>query len=247
MGDKVYENNMKRRIQFEVGKIYHIFNRGVAKCQICESENDFWRFLQGFCLFNDKNSASNILWQLEKTRGRLTLNILKEYLINDNERNPLARILSYCIMPNHFHLMIEEIEEGGITKFMQKLGGGYARYFNNKHKRVGGLFEGRFKAVPVEDERQLLYLLVYINVINPGQLVEPNLKEEGIKDMEKVLQAAENYSFSAHSDYLEKRGSLIIKKGILKELLSTVAAYRELVADVLQNKKYSEINHLFLE
>ncbi|MBI2626483.1 MAG: transposase [Candidatus Nealsonbacteria bacterium] len=239
---------MNPKRQFEVGKIYHIYNRGVAKCQICEGESDTWRMLQGFCLFNDKNSAANILWQLERDRGRLTLNVLKDYILNPaNKRKPLVRILAYCIMPNHFHLLAEEIEKNGITKFMQKFGAGYARYFNNKHNRVGGLFQGRFKAVPVENEQQLLYLLVYINVINPGQLVEPNLKENGIKNMEEVLRKADEYQFGTHQEYIGKRGPLIIEKGIFTELLPTPEMYRELVESVLRNKKYSEIQHLFLE
>ncbi|MBI3069823.1 MAG: hypothetical protein HYY87_00775, partial [Candidatus Levybacteria bacterium] len=84
---------------------YHIYNRGVAKCDIYRMEADDWRFLQGLCLFNDKNSAANILWQLEKTRGRLTLNVLKKYIKDQKyERKPLVRILAYCAMPNHFHL-----------------------------------------------------------------------------------------------------------------------------------------------
>ena len=238
---------MRRKV-FEPGKIYHIYNRGVAKCRICEEEADFWRLLQGLCLFNDRNSVSNILWQLERNRGRLTLNVLKDYIKNQKyERKPLVRILAYCVMPNHFHLLIEELEEGGIVKFMQKLGGGYVRYFNNKHNRVGGLFQGSYKAVLVENERHLLYLLVYINVINPGQLVEPNLKEEGIKDVKKILQRAEGYLWGTHQEYIGKRGSIIIEKGILGELLPTPEAYRELAEAVLRDKKYTEITHLFLE
>jgi putative transposase len=239
---------MQRKIQFEPGKIYHIYNRGVAKCKICEDEGDFWRFLQGLCLFNDHNSASNILWQLERDRGRVTLNVLKDYIKNQrNKRKPLVRILAYCIKPNHFHLLVEELEEGGIVKFMHKLGTGYVGYFNNKHNRVGGLFQGRFQAVPVEDERHLLYLLVYINVINPGQLVEPDLKEEGIKDIQKILQKAEEYLWGTHQEYIGKRGSIIIEKGVLAELLPTPEAYRKLVESVLRDKKYTEISHLLLE
>lgn len=239
---------MNRRIKFEPGKIYHIYNRGVAKCRICEGEGDFWRLLQGFCLFNDKNSATNILWQLEKTRGRLTLNVLKEYIINQGyERKPLVRILAYCVVPNHFHLLIEELEEGGIVKFMHKFGTGYVRYFNNKHNRVGGLFQGRFQAVLVDSEQQLLYLLVYINIINPGQLVESNLKEEGVKDIQKVLDFAEEFTWGTHQEYIGKRNSLIIDKGILGRILKTPEIYRELVEDVLRDKKYTEINNLLLE
>jgi putative transposase len=239
---------MNKKRYFVPGKIYHIYNRGVAKCLICKDESDFWRFLQGLCLFNDKNSASNILWQLERDRGRLTLNVLKEYIKNkEYERKSLVEIIAYCVMPNHFHLLVKETEEGGIVKFMQKFGAGYARYFNNKHNRVGGLFQGRFKAVSVENDLQLLYLLVYINVINPGQLVESNLKEKGIRDVQKVLQKAEERPFGTHQEYIGKRKSLIIEKGILGDLLPTPEKYRELVENVLRDKKYIEVTHLFLE
>jgi putative transposase len=239
---------MRRKTQFEPGKIYHIYNRGVAKCKICDREADSWRFLQGLCLFNDVKSAANVLWQLERDRGRLTLNVLKDYVIDQGtERKSLVRIMAYCIMPNHFHLLVEELMENGIAKFMQKFGAGYVRYFNNKYDRVGGLFQGRFKAVLVDNEQYLLYLLVYINVINPGQLVEPNLKEEGIKDTLKVLNFAEEFLWGTHQEYIGKRGSIIIDKGIFSELLPTPESYCELVGNVLRDKKYLEIDNLFLE
>ena len=241
---------MNRRIKFVPGGIYHIYNRGVAKCNICEEDADFWRMLQGLCLFNDKNNVNNILWQIERDRGRLTLNVLKDYINKqDTIREPLVRILAYCIMPNHFHLVIAEFEEGGIVKLMHKFGTGYVRYFNKKHNRVGGLFQGRFKAVQVESERQLLYLLIYINVINPGQLIEPNLKEEGIKNIGAVLERAENYPWGTHQEYLGKRNSLIINKRRLIEMLDLdpPQKYRELVENVLRAKKYATINHLLLE
>ena len=211
---------MRRKIPFVVGKIYHLYSRGVAKCAICSKEADFWRFLQGLCLFNDIQSATNILWQLERNRGRLTLNVLKNYIITEGpKRKPLVRIMAYCAMRNHYHLLVEEIQEGGITKFMHKLNMGYAKYFNNKYDRVGGLWQGRFKNVLVEDERYLQYLLVYINVLNPADLIESKWREKGIKDIEKILECAEKYSWGSHQDFLGKRGSLIIDKGILGEIL----------------------------
>lgn len=236
---------MKRTVPFVAGNIYHVYNRGVAKCTICACEADFWRFLQGLCLFNDTTTAANVLWQLERNRGRLTLNVLKEYVLKENTtKMPLVRILAYCIMRNHYHLLIEEIQDGGITKFMHKLGGGYARYFNAKHERVGVLFQSRFKNVLVDNECYLLYLLVYINVLNPAEFVAPHWKEKGIPDIKKVLQFAEEYKWSSHLDYLGKRGSLILERGVLGELLQTPEAYMNLVNMVLRDKKYTEIESL---
>ena len=239
---------MRRKFPFVVGKIYHIYNRGVAKCSICNKEADYWRFLQGLCLFNDEKSVTNILWQLERNRNRLTLNVLKDYLVSQgSERKPLVRIMAYCIMGNHYHLLVEEIQKDGITKFMHKLGLGYARYFNNKYERVGSLFQDKFKNILVDDEKYLLYLLVYINVLNPADLIEPGWREEGIKDIEAVLKFAVDYLWSTHQEYIGKRRSLIIEKGILEELLPTPKAYLDLVKAVLSGKGYQEIFHLALE
>lgn len=239
---------MKRKHPFIIGKIYHIYDRGVDKRFICNQDADRWRFLQGLCLFNDVKSATNILWQLQKTRGRLTLNVLKDYLIaQGSDRKPLVRILAYCIKKNHYHLIVEEIQEGGISKFMKKLNQGYARYFNNKYGRVGHLWQDKFQSVLVDNERYLLYLLVYVNVLNPAGLVEPNWKEEGIKDIKKILEFCETYLWSTHQEYLGKRGSIIIDKGIFKKLLPTPQDYLNLVKAVLAEKKYIEITHLMLE
>lgn len=239
---------MKRKFPLAVGQVYHIYNRGVAKCTICAKEADFWRFMQGLCLFNDTKSANTILWQLERSRGRLTLNVLKDYLVKKEiKREPLVRIMAYCVMGNHYHLLIEEIREGGITQFMHKLGLGYARYFNMKYERVGSLFQDKFKNVLVDSDRYLSYLLVYINVLNPAEFVVPHWKEEGIQEIETVLKFAEEYPWSSHQDYLGKRGSLILNRGVLGEMLPTPHDYLKLVQMVLRDKKYTQISHLTLE
>jgi len=236
----------KRKFPLVVGQIYHIYNRGTAKCTICAMEADHWRFMQGLVLFNDMRTVANILWRLERDRGRLTMNVLKEYIVME-KRIPLVRIMAYCVTNNHYHLLVEEIQEGGITKFMHKLGGGYTKYFNNKHNRVGGLMQDKFKNILVNNEKYLLYLLVYINVLNPADIIEPGWRTEGIKDIKKVLAFAEKYKFSSHLDYLGKRGSLILDKGILSMLLPTPKTYLDLVEVVLKDKKYIDIEHLTFE
>lgn len=235
-----------RKVKFVLNKIYHIYNRGVDKREIFLEETDKWRCLQGLCLFNDEKNSSNILWQIEKNRGEVNLRILKNYIIKE-EKKPLVRILSYCLMPNHYHLLVEELQEGGITNFMHKLGGGYTRYFNNKYQRSGSLFEGPFEAVLVENEIYFQYLLVYINVVNPGQLIEPELKEKGIIDFERVMKFVDEYLWSTHQEYMGKRGSIIIDKGLLGEIFPTPESYRSFVEAVLKTKKFDEISHLTLE
>ncbi len=240
-------NNM-RKVQFATNNFYHIYNRGVEKRNIYQNDNDRWRFLQGLFLFNDEKTTTNLLWQLEKTRGGVTFGVLKDFMVKEGgTRDPLVRIIADCLMPNHYHLLMEEIKDGGISRFMQKLGTGYARYFNNKYERVGSLFQGPFKAILIENETYLQYLLAYINVVNPGELVEPNLKEEGVKNIETIMRFIEEYQWSTHPEYLNKRNSIIIEKGLLGEFFPDPEKYREFAKDVLLSKKFNTIKYLSLE
>lgn len=235
-----------RKIKFVKDHIYHIFNRGVEKRDIFLIDADRWRFLQGLFLFNDQDNSANLLWQLEREKkGRMNFTILKEFIANNrNNRKPLVRIMADCLMPNHFHLLVQEIEDNGISRFMHKFGVGYAKYFNKKYDRVGSLFQGRFKAVPVEKELHLQYLVAYINAVNPGQLIEPELKEKGIKDVDVLMRFAREYPWSTHQEYLGTRESVIIEKGIVGEFFSSPAKYEAFVRDILLGKK-SDLTQLF--
>jgi len=237
-----------RKIQFHKGNFYHIYNRGVEKRDIFKNDNDRWRFLQGLFMFNDEKATTNLLWQLEKTRGGVTFGVLRDFLKTKGEkREPLVRILADCLMPNHFHLLIEEIKEGGISRFMHKLGVGYTKYFNNKYDRVGSLYQGTFKAALIDNEKYLQYLLVYINVLNPGELIEPNLKENGIKDVEKIMQFAEKYQWSTNLEYLNKRNSIIIEKGLMGEFFLDPSKYQKFIKSVLLDRKFDEISSFTFE
>lgn len=227
-----------RKLKFVKGNIYHIFNRGVEKRDLFLDESDKWRFLQGMFLFNDKDGATNLLWRIEREKKRINFKVLREFIaVNRKDRKPLVRIMADCLMPNHFHFLVEEIEDKGISRFMHKFGIGYTKYFNEKYERVGSLFQGPFKAVQVEKEIQLLYLLVYINVLNPGQLVEPHLKKLGVRNMTAILKFAEQYPWSTHQEYLGKRDSVLIDKGVAKELFSEPAMYERFARDILEGKR----------
>ena len=235
-----------RKIQFSKGHIYHLYNRGVEKRDIFGDDNDRWRFLQGLYLFNDVEASTNILWQAERNFGRATFKTIKNFS-KTYKRKPLVRLMADCLMPNHYHLLVEEIVDGGISRFMHKLGTGYTNYFNEKRKRVGPLFQGRFKAVMIESQEQLEYLLVYINVINPGQLLEPSLKEGGIKNVKKIMRFADDYPWGTHQEYSGKRSSFIIEKGLAGEIFPNSKQYRDFVFAVLEGKRSIDNDNLFLE
>ena len=222
--------------QIELGGIYHIFNRGVEKRDVFLSDGDRWRFLQGLYLFNDESASANLLFRLEQKKGKMHFGILREYMRKKRiKRKPLVRIMANCLKPNHFHLLLEELQENGISRFMQKLGTGYTKYFNTKYERVGPLFQGPFKAVKIKKDTQLNYILVYINVINPGQELEFELKSAA-QDPEEILRFVENYPWSTHPEYLGKRDSIIIDKGIATKLFPSAKSYSNFVSDLIQGK-----------
>ncbi len=125
--------------------------------------------------------------------------LLKGYAL-DRGKN-LVLIGAWCLMPNHFHLLIKENGEGGISKFMQKLATAYSMYFNTKYSRTGGLFEGRFKSSHIDNDRYLKYIFSYIN-LNPVKLIDSDWKEKGIKNKKQSFDFLCGYKFSSFLDYL---------------------------------------------
>jgi putative transposase len=190
----------KRKVALVPGEYFHIYNRGNSKQAIFLDDEDRDRFVKLIYLSNSKrnfNFRNNIVdikinaWDFE--RG-----------------SPIVSVGAWVLMPNHFHLYlispIPGIGEGNQTKlfitlFMQKLCVSYSKYFNGKYKRTGGLFEGRFKAVHVEDDIQAKYLFSYIH-LNPIKLIDPKWKENGIHDKDKALSFLREYKWSSYMDYI---------------------------------------------
>lgn len=111
----------------------------------------------------------------------------------------IVAIGAYCLMPNHFHILIKEITEGGITKFMSKLLTAYSTYFNIKCKRVGALFSSEFKAQHLDSDNYLKYIFAYIH-LNPLKLIEPNWREMKI-NKQRARSYLSEYYFSSYQDY----------------------------------------------
>ena len=149
----------------------------------------------------------------------------------------LVDIGSYCLMPNHFHLLIREKTENGISLFMEKLSTAYSMYFNKKNERTGGLFEGTFKAIYANDDDYLKYLFTYIH-LNPIKIIDPNWKEEGIKDKNKAKEFLREYVFSSYMDYLgaDRPESGIINKQVFPDYFSTQQDFNYTINDWLSFK-----------
>lgn len=149
-----------RKVPFVVGEFYHIYNRGTDHRYITKDGYDKNRFLQSMIEFNVIDPIGSIYaLQFNQQLSTPTTKSVKT-----KEAEKLVNIIAYCLNPNHYHLILEEVSEKGIEKFIQKLGGGYTRYFNERHHRTGVLFQGKFKAVHISSDEYLLYLSAYVNL-----------------------------------------------------------------------------------
>lgn len=164
-----------RKINFVEGEYYHVFNRGVDRRSIFESQDDLQYFFQRLI---DLNMVVTDL-KFNSKRYRKS----GEVVVDKKYKN-LVSIISYCLLPNHFHLVLKQESEDGISRFMQKLGTSYTMYFNQKYKRSGSLFQGKFKANMIDGEFGLPVLSVYVNLnyihhrINPkSSLVKSSIFE----------------------------------------------------------------------
>ncbi len=176
--------------------LYHILNRGVEKRKIFLNKSDRIRFIHNLYEFNDSNPALNPYSNRTHNRRK----------IFSRNRNLLVEVQCFSLMPNHHHLICRQLKDGGISLFIKKLHGGYARAFNEKHKRVGHLFQGKFKAILVDDDRYLMHLVCYIHA-NPLDLWQAGWRKKSL-DGEKLNEALEflkKYRWSSHLDFIGKK------------------------------------------
>ena len=151
---------------------------------------------------------------------------------------PLVDLCAYCLMPNHFHLLVRERSSGGISRFMQKLTTGYTMYFNTRRERTGALFQGRFKAEHAKEDRYLKYLISYIH-LNPVKLIESKWKETGIVNRKRAETYLEQYRWSSFGDYcgLERPEGALINQSALPAYHETPHDFKESVTEWLGYKK----------
>jgi putative transposase len=146
-----------RKTEFAKGEYYHIFNRGVDKREIFLNWDDLNRFYQSMEEFNTLEPIGSI-YENSFRKDKLG------NLVSKQEK--LVDFVCYCLNPNHYHFILKQLVEKGIEKFMHRLGLGYVKYFNEKHKRSGVLFQCPYKAVHIDSNEYLLHLSVYVNLNN---------------------------------------------------------------------------------
>lgn len=223
-----------QRAKPAIGEIYHVFNRGVEKRAIFMDDDDRERFVRGLFAFNDSSPILNA--------RRIVMEVGLP-----SEREKMVEIMAFALMPNHYHLMLRGLTENGVTEFMRKLGTGYTNYFNTKYERVGPLFQGKFKAALVKDDRHFLYLPYYIH-LNPLDLIDKKWRTQNISSIKKVQKFLESYKWSSHLDYAgEENFPEIIDKQFLSEIFESPTQYKKSIFEWIGEKNLEVIADIALE
>lgn len=221
---------MLRKITFAPEEYYHLYNRGVDKRIIFKNDSDYERFMVLLYVCNGEISV--------QVRNFLSQGRSLGEIYNEEIGKSLVNIGAYCLMPNHFHLLVKERVEGGISTFMKKVSTAYSMYFNVKYKRSGALFQGRFKAEHVNNDVYLKYLYSYIH-LNPVKLIEPKWKEEGITDTKRAKQYLKDFKYSSYQDYLglTRTEESILSSKAFPEYFESVIDFEECTDDMLTYKQ----------
>lgn len=179
-----------RRTPFAPDEWYHCYSRGIEGRKTFETAQDYDRFTEALYLSNDLKLTNRENFDYKKHHAILML----------PRSSPLVAVGAYCLMPNHFHLLLREIEEGGISKFMHRVGTSYAMYFNAKHKRIGNLFVKPFRSKHISDDRYLKRVCEYIH-LNPVELFESGWKIGMVRNMKTLNDRLKCYPYSSLPDY----------------------------------------------
>lgn len=222
-----------RRLIFAETEYYHIYNRGLDKRDLFSDKNDYNRFIQSVYYFNDENfSPENFDYQ--------GLTLIKSF-----NRDELVNVIAWCLMPNHYHFVLKQKIDGGVTKFMRRLGTGYTMYANTKYERNGHVFQGPFKAKTISDNEYLQHVIRYIH-LNPLDLIESSWKEKGIKNKETSRKFLVSYNWSSLKDYTGHRHfPEITGHGIPEEIFTDdPGKYLNFLWEWIDSGIPQELNHI---
>lgn len=210
-----------RTIHFVNQSFYHVFNRGVEKRQIFSSEADYERFLQ-----------TMYYYQFSGPKPRFSTH--KRFRSKDFDKNPkIVEIICYCLMPNHFHLLIKQLRDGGLQEFIRKSINSYTKYYNTKNKRVGPLFQGEFKATAIETDEQLLHLSRYIH-LNPY--------------VSDLVEDPKDYNHSSYPYFVDLKEDLISVKQPVLDFFKKVEDYKSFISDYQgYAKELERLKHLLID
>ncbi|PIV65347.1 MAG: hypothetical protein COS09_00015 [Candidatus Nealsonbacteria bacterium CG01_land_8_20_14_3_00_12] len=250
--------------QFVNGKIYHLVLRRIGNELLFGDVDDYYRGI--FYIYECNTTKPIKIRERRKARAKFKEALKKnkvdtgltrvnskekkvpEALVWKDSRDQIVEVLAFCLMPNHIHLLVRQLEDGGISKFVQKIASGYAAYFKNKYeiKLRGHFFQDRFNAVHIKTDDQLRVVFTYIHT-NPVELIEPGWKEKGVENPKKIIKFLEGYKWSSYPDYLDKDNfPSVTERKFLLEVMDKEKGCRQWVESwIMYKKKIREIMKKF--
>lgn len=242
-----------KTLSFTNNELYHIALRSVGETPIFNDENEHFRGIFSLYEFNNDKSVSIRDRREQRKKEKFLQKTQRQMLGNENSiltdnRDFFVEILSFCLMPNHIHLLLKQIKDGGIPNFIKKAGGGFAKYFNTKNSRKGHLF-CHFNAVQIKTNTQLRNTFAYIHV-NPISIIEHGFKERGIQNEERAIRFLEKeYRWSSFFDYTGKKNfPSVTSRDFLLEFLGGPEGCKKVVCDWIKYKKMiNDLDNIYLE
>lgn len=162
------------------GEYYHVYNRGSEKQNIFTQAWDYKRFQKTFYYYQFLGPKPSF--------SKFAKSDLKSFKLTPDKK--LVEIICYCLMPNHFHFLVKQLKNSGISTFLSQISNSYTKYFNTKYKRVGPLLQGAFKAVLIKSDEQLIHTSRYIH-LNPI--------------VSKLTSSLNSYPWSSYLEYINRQ------------------------------------------
>ena len=214
---------MANRKPIEIDEWYHCYNRGVDKRKVFLNKRDYERML--ILMYLAKHAQPVRLFSMTSAKLHDVLGSTPS-----KESKPIVEIGAYALMPNHFHFVLKEIQEGGIALFMQKVFTGYTMYFNQKNNRTGALFAGTFKSKHIADDQYLKHLISYVH-LNPAELIDP-LWKDGANNTSEMEKKLGQYPYSSLPEYIgEKRPHKSLLSDSIFELFDKTPTLQQMLRE----------------
>lgn len=201
--------------------IFHVLNRGVDKRNVVKDDSDRLRFVHNLFVMNDYAIVAH---SNSTQRSR--------------KRKLLVQIHAWCLMDNHYHLLLSPIDDDmkNLSLFMKKLNMGYAKYFNEKYKRSGYLWQGKYKKIQIQKDGHFLHMPYYIH-LNPLDYSHKEWREGSVKNKNKALKELRKYRWSSYLDYIgTKNFPSLITQELLGDTLGSHSAQETEISKIISDE-----------
>ena len=210
-----YNKYIMRSVPIITDRYYHVLGRGNNKQNIFKGRRDYIRFLFLIIYLQSPEIFKNIDRQVSYFSKNFTFNLQRKE-VNDIIKKRYVEIIGFSLMSNHFHIIIRQTKDGGISKYMQRILTSYSKYFNTKYDQVGHLFQGPYKAIEILDDNQLSYLSAY--------------QHRNARELREWKNKELEYPWSSYQDYVkENRWGDLLKNGIIIDMFENGKDYNEFV------------------